>query len=319
MWASSQMPARRIAAHLIAEPVPISVVVPTIRGFGDARPAIDLVVGQVQSAGGEVIVVDGSNGLAPTQEQLGELGRPGVVVWISMPGSSVFQLRYRGYGEARGEIVAVTEDHCHVASDWVERILDAHQRFPDAAAIGGAVLNGTDKKVVDWAAFMLTQGPFLPPLDDGHTDRISGPANVSYKRRVITRLRGDKRYGLIDFLELPEALQGEPLAADDTIRVRHHQSQGFWGTSRAEFDNGRTIAGYRRRRMTRGDWLRIASSPVLPIYRSIRALRIASAKEHPSGLLARIAPAHVWLQYCAMGGELLGYMAGPGDSPKHLF
>ena len=98
----------------------------------------------------------------------------------------------------------------------------------------------------------------MPPLQNGVTERISGPANVSYKKRVLDRLEGDDEQGVIDFLELPEALQGEDLVADDTIRVRHNQSQGLLGTSLAEFDNGRTIAGYRRREMTRGDWLRIA-------------------------------------------------------------
>jgi hypothetical protein len=71
--------------------------------------------------------------------------------------------------------------------------------------------------------------------------------------------------------------------------------------------------------MTRGDWLRIVSSPVLPLYRSWRALRIVSRKERPQGKLLTAAPAHVWFQYCAMVGEVLGYVGGPGDSPKRLY
>ena len=291
---------------------------PTIRGFVAARPAIERLVPQVVAAGGELIVVDGSGAAQPSEEQLTALGGD-LLQWLSMPGGSVFQLRYAAYRKARGEVVAVTEDHCYVEPEWIARIIEAHRRHPDAAAVGGAVLNGTDKKAVDWAAFVLTQGPFMPPLVNGEAPRISGPANVSYKRRVLDRLHGDDSYGLIDFLELPEALEGQPLFNDDSIRVLHHQSQGFVGTSRAEFDNGRTIAGYRRRKMGRGDWLRIAGSSVLPLYRSVRAWRIASAKERPPGVLLRSAPAHVWLQYCAMGGEIVGYVAGPGDSPRHLF
>jgi hypothetical protein len=44
------------------------------------------------------------------------------VRWISRPGESVFQLRSAGYDACRGEIVAVTEDHCRPAADWIERI-----------------------------------------------------------------------------------------------------------------------------------------------------------------------------------------------------
>ena len=312
------MTARRIAAHLSANSLPITVVVPTVRGFADARPALERLVPQVRAAGGEIIVVDGSQSPQPKEATLSELGGA-QIRWVSLPGTSVFQQRQAAYRSARGEIVAVTEDHCLADEQWVARILAAHERHPDAGAIGGAVVNGTDRKAVDWAAFFLTQGPFMPPLANGEADRISGPANVSYKRRVIQRLSGDEQLGLIDFLELPAALAGEKLAADDSIRVRHHQSQGFWGTSLAEFDNGRTIAGYRRRKMDRGDWLRIAASPLLPVYRSVRAWRIASRKQRPPGVLARSAPAHVWLQYCAMAGEVLGYAGGPGDSPKRLY
>jgi hypothetical protein len=139
---------------------------------------------------------------------------------------------------------------------------------------------------------------------------------------VLERLGGDEEQGLIDFLELPRALEGEALVAHDSIRVWHNQSQGLLRTSLAEFDNGKSIAGYRRRRMTRGDWLRILSSPVLPLYRATRAMRIVRTKNHPgvtSATVAKAVPAHVWFQYCAMAGEVLGYAFGPGGSPRRLY
>lgn len=298
-------------------PVPISALLATIRGWPKIRPALEHLVGQTVAAGGEVIVADGSGETPPSKDDMAELGGP--INWLQRPGGSVFQLRLAGYRAARGEVVAVTEDHCFVAPDWIERILAAHARHPEAGVIGGAVLNGTNSKIVDWAAFFLTQGPFMPPLANGVAERVSGPANVSYKRRVLERLGGDEEQGVIDFLEIPEALQGEQLAADDSITVLHHQSQGLLGTSLAEFDNGRTIAGYRRREMTSGDWLRVLGSPVLPVYRAVRALRIVKVKQRPKGVMARALPAHLWFQYCAMAGELLGYASGPGSSPRRLF
>ena len=189
----------------------------------------------------------------------------GQIRWLSMPGQSVFQLRHAGYQAARAArswpSPRTTATLRRIGSSASWRRIDS---FPSAAAVGGAVLNNTDEKAVDWAAFFLTQGPFMLPLENGVAERISGPANVSYKRHILERLGGDDEHGVIDFLELPAALEGEELVAEDSIRVRHNQSQGLAGTSLAEFDNGRTIAGYRRRQMTRGDWLRILSSPVLP-------------------------------------------------------
>jgi hypothetical protein len=303
--------------------LPITALIASIRGWPDAREAVRRINPQVHAAGGEFIVADGSGSAPPTAAEMDEMGGP--INWLSLPGKSVFQLRLAGYRAARGEIVAVTEDHVYVEPDWIESIIAVHRRHPSAGAIGGAVYNHTDEKLVDWAAFFLTQGPFMPPLPNGVADRISGPANVSYKKRVLDRLQGegDEEQGIIDFLELPDALEGEELVSDDSIRVRHNQSQGLLRTSLAEFDNGRTIAGYRRRDMTRGDWLRIASSPVLPAYRAVRQMRIVRAKRQQPGMtterMARALPAHIWFQYCAMAGELLGYATGPGDSPNRLY
>ena len=55
-----------------------------------------------------------------------------------MPGKSVFQLRLAGYRAARGEVVAVTEDHVYVEPDWIERILAAHSASPSAGAQSAA-------------------------------------------------------------------------------------------------------------------------------------------------------------------------------------
>ena len=306
---------------MIEDALPVTALIATIRGWPACRQAISLIAPQVRAAGGEFIVADGSSNPPPSDAEMTELGGP--IRWLSMPGKSVYQLRYAGYKAARGAVVAITEDHCYVAPDWVERILEVHRRHPNAAAVGGTVLNNTDQKIVDWAAFFLTQGPFMAPLVNGVASRISGVANVSYKRHILDRLGGDADQGVIDFLELPAALHGEELVADDSIKVRHNQSQGLLGTSLAEFDNGRTIAGYRRRQMMRGDWLRIALSPVLPTYRGVRQMRIVRSKDMQPGMtvsrMARTLPVHLWLQYCAMAGELLGYAAGPGDSPRRLF
>lgn len=306
---------------MTTDSLPVTALIATVRGWPACREAVSRIAPQVAAAGGEFVVADGSSNEPPSDREIADLG--GAIRWLSMPGRSVFQLRFAGYRSARGEVVAVTEDHVYVEPDWIERILAAHAAYPGAGAVGGAVLNHTDEKIVDWAAFFLTQGPYMPPLQNGVTGRISGPANVSYKKRVLDRLAGDDEHGVIDFLELPDALQGEDLVADDTIRVRHNQSQGLVGTSLAEFDNGRTIAGYRRREMTRGDWLRILSSPVLPSYRAVRQMRIVRSKQMQPGMntdrIIRALPAHVWFQYCAMAGELLGYAAGPGDSPKRLY
>jgi len=125
-----------------SESLPITALIATIRGWPTCGQAVTLIAEQVARVGGEFIVADGSQNPPPTAQEVEALG--GSVRWISLPGQSVFQLRHAGYQAARGEVVAITEDHCYVASDWIERVIEAHKEHPDAAAIGCTVVNNTD-------------------------------------------------------------------------------------------------------------------------------------------------------------------------------
>jgi hypothetical protein len=292
----------------------MSVMFASIRGWPAAKPTLDSLRDQVAAAGGEIVVMDGSGNPTPSAEDTGA-----VVRWVKHPGWSVFQLRHAGYREARGEIVAVTEDHCRAKPDWCEAILRAHAEHPDAIAVGGCSQNGTTSNVVDWAAFIVVQGPFVAPLANGAADRIAGAATVSYKRRALDRFPDHGPLGAIELFDTATVRRdGETLVNDERIRIIHHQSMGILGTATAEFHNGRTIAGFRRRMMERGDVLRIVGFPVLALYRSLRSIRIALGKRVPRTALVSAIPLIFFLQYAHGAGELLGYLAGPGDSPRRL-
>jgi hypothetical protein len=287
----------------------------TIRGWPAARATIESLREQVAAVGGEIVVMDGSDKPTPSPAETGAMVR-----WVKHPGWSVFQLRHGGYREASGEIVAVTEDHCHATPDWCEAILRAHAEHPEAIAIGGCSENGTTSHVVDWAAFIVVQGPFVAPLENGEADRIAGAATVSYKRRALERFPDHGPLGAIELFDTASVRRdGETLINDDRIRIIHHQSMGIMGTAAAEYNNGRTIAGFRRRTFGRGDLLRIVGFPLLAVYRSLRSIRIALGKRIPRTALIAAIPLVVFLQYAHGAGELLGYLAGPGDSPRRLF
>ena len=104
--------------------VPISALIATIRGWPDTRHAVSLIAPQVPAAGGEFIVADGSGREPPSAAELTELGP---VRWLSLPGRSVFQLRLAGYRAAKGEVIAITEDHVYVEPNWIARILEIHR------------------------------------------------------------------------------------------------------------------------------------------------------------------------------------------------
>ena len=290
----------------------LSVIIPTRRGMPWMQLPLDALRDQATRLGADVIVMDGSDRPAPSPADLDEHVR-----WMSRPGESVFELRESGWPEARGDLIAVTEDHCEPAADWLEAIALSHAEHPEALAIGGAVENGTTDLALDWAAFLMTQSPFMPPFDATSTRLASGGANASYKRAALEqRVEAAATDDPMRFLAL-RPLAGEELVADDRIVVYHHQSMGVRATSAIEFHNGRTIGGYRRSQMGKGDWVRVGGASVLPLWRTFRTMRSARRKQRTDVAL-RSLPWQLWLQYCNGAGELLGYITGPGRSPNEL-
>jgi hypothetical protein len=293
---------------------PLSVVIPTIRGWPWSRLCLEPLRAQALALGVEVVLLDASDGPVPTE---GEIGFP--VRWLKRPGASVFQMRSEGYRLARGEIIATVEDHCTVAPDWCERVLAVHREHPEAVAVGGAVENGTPGSTLHWAAFFRIQGPFMAPLANGPATRLTGAANLSYKRRFVERFADLDEEGLIDNLDQPELEPGEVMLADDSLRVAHHQATDFLLTSQLDFHNGRSTAGKRRRPMGRSDWVRLATLGILPLYRTLRTYRTVRGKHAPHDILVRTMPTILWLHYCQAAGELVGYASGPGTSPQQLY
>src|SRR5512141_45951 len=110
----------------------LSVVVPTRLGWPGYEPVFVHQRREVESVGGELLVLDGSGRPAPPAEVIGPAVR-----WLSFPGESVLSLRAIGYPLASAPIVAVSEDHTRVPIGWAAAILECHTEHPEAAAAGG--------------------------------------------------------------------------------------------------------------------------------------------------------------------------------------
>jgi hypothetical protein len=289
---------------------PISIVVSTIQGWPDVADDLRTVFGSAGGVGGEVVVTDGSSHPAPSAAEVG----PGVV-WLSFPGESIFQLRQRGYRAARGEIVAITEDHVRVPVDWARSMINAHAARPEAMAIGGSVENGATGNVLDWASFLVVQSAVAAPIRSGRARRLSGAVNVAYKRQAVQQMETYDGLGAMDGLHQGQLAQaGSVLLNDDRIRVLHDQSLGFRGTTAIHYNAGRTMAGFRRQHVDAGVLLRILGAPIIPLARYLRAAALLAPRGYGRHLLV-CTPTMLWLLYAQGLGQFIGYLAGPGSSP----
>ena len=96
---------------------------------------------------------------------------------------SVPRLRSIGIKAAGNDILALIEDHCIPDLNWVNAVMQGHQA--GHLVVGGAVENGCNGGIVNWAVYFVEYGLFMNPLNEGRTETVPGN-NVSYRREVIT-------------------------------------------------------------------------------------------------------------------------------------
>jgi hypothetical protein len=291
----------------------LSVTIATRHGWDAVKMAYEPLRHQAEVSCTEVIVLDSSGEAPPPSDKL----TPGTR-WLSMPDTDLSEMQLHGYREARGRIVAMTEDHCIAAPDWLSAIQRAHDEHPEAAAVGGTVRNGSAHHLVDWASFYAGQAPFLAPQPAGSRPHVC-QVNISYKRPALQAAITDPGSAGIETL-LNDRLKanGGVLVADDRIVVTHIQCRSALGTARLHYHSGRNFEGKRRLERRGNAYLRAFRAALLPLPRVAKRSMTLLGRGEPRGRVARAAPAMVWLAMAQGFGESVGALLGPGNSDRHL-
>jgi hypothetical protein len=276
------------------------------------KTCLEILLPQCQEVGAEILVGDSTGRALPPSF----LSANNTLRYFAKPGASVFDLRAEATVRATGNIVAWTEDHCLPAKDWCAKTLEAHECHSKAALIGGAVKNGSREAPIDWANFLCTFGPLIPPFHRAPARRAPAVANLSFKRPAIPA--GPLRPGYIETVHERRLLDAGSVVFDDTIRVSHVQSSGFWPTFAAHFHNGRSTTGLLAD--TLSTWKRvrqIAICFVMPAELLRTSIVPMIGKEEAPWL--RHLPLMIGLAVAFSAGELTGLVLnGAGKSPHRL-
>jgi glycosyltransferase involved in cell wall biosynthesis len=171
-------PIKGITADLV-----VSVIVPT-----RDRPAHALAcVRTILAASGlaELIVVDQSDGVE-TGEGLAAI-HDSRLRYVRTETRGVTSGRNLGMELSRGDIIALTDDDCRVASDWVRRLVSVFASDAAAAVVCGGVLVPDELQYLGWAESFHPrrrewQGQFPPLGEWGIT------ANMAMRRSVLARV-----------------------------------------------------------------------------------------------------------------------------------
>lgn len=288
----------------------LTVVVPSVNGLGDLQDCLTALSKQRADVNLEVLVADRCG-----EPLRGEVRRrfPWVRLLEAAPGTTIPDLRALAFREAKGASVAVIEDHVIVPPGWARALLDA-QAGADVV-VGGAVENAAVDRTVDWAAFLCEYSHCILPLPDGRVDWVTGN-NVIYPRALLDRYesvlgRGQWENRLHDAMRR----DGVPLVCRPQISVGHkkHYTVGEYLSQRYLY--ARSYAGARVADASLPKRLGYGAAalalPPLLMYRTVS--RVLSKRRHRAELVRSLPLLAMFVVSWALG-EMVGYVAGPGDS-----
>jgi hypothetical protein len=288
----------------------LSIVVASFRAPAVLRACLDRLLPQCARHGVEAIV---ARPPAPGDLEALAEAHTGLRVVAAPADADVPRLRGAGLAAARGRLVALTEDHCRPAPDWVERLLTHVGRD---GAVGGAMENAARTRTVDWGAYFAEYGFFAAasPAAAAGTPALTG-ANVAYDRAVVGRVARWASAGAWEnVIHARLAADGVALRFDPMLVVAQGLTYAVPAFCRDRYRHGvdyaRTrIAEERASGATR--WIRAMTAPALP---PLLAWRIARRARRPGQRAAFAAALPFTLTFLAAWslGEAAGYVRGAG-------
>lgn len=288
----------------------LSVVVPSVNGLGDLLGCLAALESQRADVELEVLVADRCGDAVRA-----EVRRlyPAARILEAAPRTPIPDLRAMAFAAARGRSVAVIEDHVIVPAGWARALLDA--QGGDDVVVGGAIENAAVDRLVDWAAFLCEYSHCLVPLPEGPADWLPGN-NVIYPRSLLARYRPVLGQGQWEN-RLHDAMRrdGIPLVCRPDIRVGHkkHYTVGEYVAQRYLY--ARSYAGARvtGASVTKRLGYGVAAVALPPILFVRTVSRVIAKRRHRRELVRSLPLLAVFVVSWALG-EMVGYVAGPGDS-----
>lgn len=231
-------------------------------------------------------------------------------------------MREAAVRRAQGDLVLFTEACMEPSATWLSAFVSAHQRWPDAAVIGGTVLPAADLDAVNIGLFLCEYDAFR--LTSGAVDAVSA-ANVSYRPAAIVPLPAPYQW---DTLLHHRDAQPRLRQCDAAVTFRGGYRPAEAAAMR--FHYGRAFAA-RRPLSPVQRLVYAAGTPLLPwmlLWRLRRHRTQSDAVAAPfaapvatSSAQSFVAPLGAWLWALVFlvawaAGEAVGYIAGAASDER---
>ena len=292
-------------------PIKLSIVIAAWNGRDYLQHCLKSLEKQADVAGVEVIVVS-NFGLEDTENAQ----TASFVNYILADQATVPELRTRGIQQARGEIIALLEDHCEVDPEWTREICKAHA-LP-FQIVGGAVENISPNLALNWAVYFYDYGNYMLPSKAGAAETLSG-MNVSYKREMLAAAKEVYADGFFEtFVNEKLKQHGHKLYFAPSAIVYHRKDYNFKTVTTQFYHQARSFAAQRKvnlsfpRRI-----LFVLAACLLPILLPVRTVARTLKKNRHLGKLMAAVPCLVILLTVWAAGEFCGYLFGAGESADY--
>lgn len=226
-------------------------------------------------------------------------------------------MRTRALEAANGEIVIVTEDHCVPSRNWLASFAATIANAPaDAVAVGGAVENGVADTALDWATFLCEYSGSISPAPEGIVNDVPG-MNVAYRRAAFDGVDpAVLRKGFWETTLHPVIRAGgKKLFSSDAIRLNHCKKFSLGLFCRQRYVYSRYFAGIR---FEKNQYAKRATATVLSLALPpllLWRMRGNVARKNRLGKEFLQASPYLALFVVIWAvGEIVGYIAGPGDA-----
>ncbi len=215
--------------------------------------------------------------------------------------------RAAGIAAAKGEVIALTEDHAVPDADWCQQMLIAHKQPYDA--IGGAIENAVDRPL-NWAWYYCDFGRYGRPFA-GSEPKFLSDVNLSYKRDALMNVRdiwGDSYQETSVNWALAE--RGHELFLDHRPVVRQARPKlPMRAALRERLSWGRVFAETRASRLSAAGRAMLAlGTAFLPVLLTARILKQMLRHRRTYTQVLSTLPLVFLLSIWWSIGEMLGYL-----------
>lgn len=218
-------------------------------------------------------------------------------------------LRARGLEAARGELLALAEDHARPDAHWCANAVAAH-RAHACAAVAGAIENGVDRPL-NWAVYLCDFARYQNPVPEGPSE-LASDINVVYTRAALESVRPVWEGGFYEVL-VNDALRarGETLLLRrDLVMVQQREGLRLLDALIERFAWGRSYAAVRSTTLSAGRRFTYALlCPLLPLLLTARIGALASRRGRLGRFLTAL-PFVLLLEAAWSAGEAVGYAQG---------